>query len=360
MEKPERSSYTPLDFLEWKQTKSLELTPKFQRRSVWKSPARGYLIDTLMKGMPVPPIYLRRRQSDDFKRTIREVIDGQQRISAVIDFVEGKYALSKGLSGSSKARKFKDLSTTEQDAIRGYSFICEVISGVSDEEVLQMFARLNTYSVQLSAQELRNGRFFGPFKQTAYTLAFQHVEFWRKNKIFSEQKIARMLEAEFTSELLIAMIGGMQDKKKSIDDFYTKYDEEFPESKSISSRFKATVDQISNTFGDDLAKTAFKRTPLFYSLFCAVYHHSYGLPGEDLDSPHTKLNESQKQGLRDSVLRLSEALTEHEEAVKAGETPQTPKRISLFVTASLRQTDNIQPRKIRFNVIYKGAFQGLH
>ena len=359
MEKPERSAYSPLDFIEWKKTKALELTPKFQRRSVWKSPARGYLIDTLIKGMPVPPIYLRRRQSDDFKHTVREVIDGQQRISAVIDFIEGKFALRKGLNGAKKAMKFSELSNADQDAIREYSFICEVISGVSDEEVLQMFARLNTYSVQLSAQELRNGKWFGVFKQTAYQLAFEHVEFWRSTRIFSEQKIARMLEAELTSELLIAMDDGMQDKKKSIDSFYEKYDEEFEGATRLSTRFKAVIDDINDSMSGELQETVFNRTPLFYSLFCAVYHYRFGLPKEELKTPKARLGETQRQNLRDTIIRLSEGLVSYQDELKAGKQPEVSKRLLIFINASLRQTDNIQPRSIRFIHIYKTAFQGL-
>ena len=50
-------------------------------------------------------------------------------------------------------------------------------------EVLEVFARLNTYSVALNKQELRNGRFFGLFKQSMYQLAYEHLEFWRRQRI---------------------------------------------------------------------------------------------------------------------------------------------------------------------------------
>ena len=73
--------------------------------------------------------------------------------------MDGKYALSKSLNAPYKGRPFSKLSDDEQDAIRQFSFISEVMHGVSDADVLQIFARLNTYSVKLNAQELRNGRF---------------------------------------------------------------------------------------------------------------------------------------------------------------------------------------------------------
>ncbi len=56
MQKPDRSSFTALNFLDWQETGNLILTPKFQRRGIWKTPARSYLIDTILRGMPVSPV----------------------------------------------------------------------------------------------------------------------------------------------------------------------------------------------------------------------------------------------------------------------------------------------------------------
>jgi uncharacterized protein with ParB-like and HNH nuclease domain len=226
MPQPERSVYTPQDFLQWREGKSLELTPKFQRRGVWNAAARSYFIDTLLRSMPVPPIYVRGVQAKETDRLVREVIDGQQRVSAVLDFIDGKYRLSSSLAASWAKKSYKDLTPTERQTILHHSFSTEIFRGISDLEVLEIFARLNTYSVPLNNQELRNGKFFGLFKQSMYDLAYEHLEFWRTQRIFSERSIARMLEVELVSELSIAQIDGMQDKKKSIDEFYGRFEEE--------------------------------------------------------------------------------------------------------------------------------------
>jgi len=201
MTKSERSNYTSLDFVAWDDTKSLVLTPKFQRRGVWTDAARSLLIDTLIQGMPVPPIYLRVRQSEDKKRIIREVVDGQQRVASILKFVRDEFKLSKSLNKDWAGNRFSELSPEHQDQIRQYSFNCEIFQAVSDKDILDVFTRLNSYSIPLNKQELRNGRFFGYFKQSAYDLAHDYLEFWRKNGIFGERSIARMLEVEFTSEL---------------------------------------------------------------------------------------------------------------------------------------------------------------
>jgi hypothetical protein len=351
MQKPERSSYTPLDFLDWQESGTLVLTPKFQRRSVWQTPARSYLIDTLIRGMPVPPIFLRVMQSEDKKRTVREVIDGQQRVAAVLDYLKGKYALSSNLGTPYAKKYFDELIPEYQDSIRGYAFMCEVFSGVGDSEVLQIFSRLNTYSVPLNAQELRNGRFFGPFKQTAYSLATEHLEFWRRDRIFTEQSIARMNEVELVSELMILELDGLQDKKKSIDAFYESYDEQFTERRRVEERFRSVIDSITEALKETLPISEFRRVPIFYSLFAAVFHRMYGMPKEDLPTGRAaRLLKSEMEKLQDTVLTLSEKLAQ---ARQEEEIPQAYER---FVNACLRQTDNIRPRQIRFNEVYRRAF----
>lgn len=350
MERPERSVYTPNDFLEWREGQVLTLVPKFQRRGVWKPPAKSFFIDTLIRGMPVPPVYLRLTQSGERKRVVREVVDGQQRISAVLDYMDGKYALSRTLDSPYAGKWFSELNADQQDAIRHFSFICEVFHGVSDREILEVFARLNTYSVPLNAQELRNGTYFGYFKQTAYQLAYEHLEFWRRRSIFSDQMIARMAEVELTSEMLIAELDGLQDKKKSIDRFYANYDEEFKERKSVETRFRAVIDMIDRSLGDSLQESEFRRRPLFYSLFCAVYQRAYGLPKCALPTPKKQLGEAEGRGLKTAISDLSEVIS------AARFKKPVPGRYSSFVLACLRQTDNIQPREVRLNVLYKKAF----
>jgi hypothetical protein len=347
--KPDRASYTALDFLGWRETNSLKVAPEFQRRSVWGRPAKAFLIDTLLRGLPVPPIYLRVRQDKQKSRLVREVIDGQQRISAVIDFIDGRFRLLPSSDARWASKEFDELDERDQDLIRTYPFFCEVFHSISDAQVLEVFARLNTYSVQLNAQELRNGRYFGYFKQTAYGLAHEHVEFWRRNRILTEQGIARMQDAELVSELMIMEMDGLQDKKASINRFYADHDDSFPEQQRVVDRFRATIDAIADAV-DFLAETEFRRRPLFYSLFGAVYHRRFGVSGVELATPKKPLNENERRGLRETVADLTEVL------IQVRQDAPVPDRWVPFVNASLSQTDNIQPRRTRLKQIYELAF----
>ena len=49
-------TYSINDFIEWDDRGQLEISPKFQRRSVWSPQAKSYLIDTILKDKPLPKI----------------------------------------------------------------------------------------------------------------------------------------------------------------------------------------------------------------------------------------------------------------------------------------------------------------
>ena len=82
-----KTVYKVSDFLSWQRAGSLTLSPKFQRRPVWPAGAKSYLIDSIVRGIPVPIIFLRQRTNLETLEPQREVVDGQQRLRTIITFV---------------------------------------------------------------------------------------------------------------------------------------------------------------------------------------------------------------------------------------------------------------------------------
>jgi len=83
-----KTQYKVSDFLNWYKAGLLILSPKFQRRSVWRPGAKSYLLDTIVRGYPIPIIFLREKKTD--LKTLehkREVVDGQQRIRTMLSFI---------------------------------------------------------------------------------------------------------------------------------------------------------------------------------------------------------------------------------------------------------------------------------
>src|ERR1017187_2536928 len=111
--------YRISDFVEWHKQKRLDLNPDFQRGSVWSPAARTFLIDTILRQLPVPKVYLRTKIDVVTKHAIREVVDGQQRMRAILDFANDGFALSKR-AGEFFGLKYSTMTVEQQEHFLSY------------------------------------------------------------------------------------------------------------------------------------------------------------------------------------------------------------------------------------------------
>ena len=244
------------DFLSWQRAGSLELSPSFQRRPVWSAGAKSYLVDTIVRGLPVPVIFLRSVPSDAVRfEPKREVVDGQQRIRTLISFIapdlltdlnptRDKFTVQRNHNRELAGKTFDQLDPAIQQRMLDYEFSVHVFpSDTDDREILQIFARMNATGVKLNAQELRNAEFFGIFKTTMYELAAEQLSRWRNWGVFSEYNIARMEEVELTSEFAMLMLTGISKKEQAaIKATYRRYEDHFAEGGEVARRFHSVMD----------------------------------------------------------------------------------------------------------------------
>lgn len=344
--------YSVNDFLSWDERRELVLQPRFQRRDVWSPKAKSHLIDTILRGLPIPIIFIRQNVDPQQRKTIREVVDGQQRLRAVISYTKDEFPIVKSQSPSFGGRKFSQLPQDAQQRFLNYEFSVVLLEEVSDADVLDIFARLNTYAQKLTAQELLNAAHFGEFKQTVYSLGYEHLEFWRKNGILIDRQIMRMAEAELTTELLVVMLTGIQHRRNKIKDLYESKDDDFPEKHRVTKEFKSVIDALASCLGDGLRDTIFARRVLFYSLFCAFYHIMYGIPKTPevgSGKKYDQLPQSTLQKIKDSLIALSR---------KYKSAPADPD-ISKFIAASQKATGDKEQRITRVKVIVDHFRQAL-
>lgn len=311
-------NYSVRDFEEWMERGELVLTPKFQRRDVWNPKARSYLIDTIVRGKPIPKLYMRQNVNPTTRRTLREIVDGQQRLKTVLAFIKDGFKISRSHHETFGGKYFSGLDSGTQNDILKYEFVVDLLQDVPDNEVYDVFARINTYSEKLKAQELRNAKWFGDFKSSVYLLATEFVTFLEHNKVFTPKQILRMAEAELISELLLAMEEGIREGKKNvIDKAYDNYDDRFPNRRRHEKRFRETIDAIGGVAGEDLADLKFRGTRLFYPLFCSVYHMLHGLPR--LQAPRQAIRSSEYPKLKTVLEQVDELVGKVDAAVRENE-----------------------------------------
>ena len=147
----------------------LDLDPEFERRDRWETARRSRLIESFLLNIPVPPVFL---GESDYGQYV--VIDGRHRISALVDFVNDKYALT-GLDilYEANGQKFSDLDMAMRRSLMSRTTIRAVIlDRLSDPDMkFEVFARLNTGGVPLNSQELRNAVYQGPFNRLTVELS---------------------------------------------------------------------------------------------------------------------------------------------------------------------------------------------
>jgi hypothetical protein len=193
--------------------------------------------------------------------------------------------------------------------------------------------------VPLNDQEKINAEYVGVFKQKIDALSKIHLVYWEENKILTKQQIARMKEVELTVELVGAMLRGLQDGKRIVRTLYNEFDDEFIQHEYIKPRFGEILGLIEEIFSSDLASLEFKRPPLFYSIFAAIYDLKYGFSSNGEVMPKI-LNSANLDEAKQELFKLNQALLGKEYD-----------KFKAFVTASKSSTDKINSRKIRHSTL---------
>lgn len=152
----------------------LLIQPNYQRKYVWDKKKASLLIESILMNIPIPIVYLAATQDEKIN-----VIDGQQRLTSIFSFIDGKFPDGKvfNLAGLTvltelKGKTFKDLDESLQNKIIDYSIRTITFTADSDPDLqYEIFSRLNTGSVALNSQELRNCIYRGKFNEFIKELA---------------------------------------------------------------------------------------------------------------------------------------------------------------------------------------------
>ncbi|PHS00186.1 MAG: hypothetical protein COA80_03000 [Leeuwenhoekiella sp.] len=277
MKKFDTRVYSVSDFVEWESAGLLDLSPEFQRRSVWSEKAKSYLIDTIIRGKPIPKVLI--TQELKGTRNIRVVVDGQQRLRAILEFMDDGFKISKAHNPEFAGKTYSTLNEEKQHEILKYEIGVDLLFDATYPDILDIFARLNTYSVRLNNQEQLNAKYLGFFKQTAYNLGYEYVGYWVDSGILTKAQVSRMSEATLSSDLLVALVDGVQ-SNKNISTFYKKFEDDEGDLDNIQNQFHKIMSVIGEIYSpSDLKNTNFSRIHLFYSLFCAIAHCLYSVNG---------------------------------------------------------------------------------
>ena len=165
----------------------IDLNPAWQRGPAWKQPRQVLLLDSILRGMDIPKVYLRKLTHGPFSH---DAVDGQQRLRAIWLFHAGDFSLTHSevlppIEGEEvQGKKFGDLTPKLRDRFVAFKVSVGEITASRPEEIRNLFARLQM-GVSLNPAELRNAM-DGPLRYSIDSTARLHP-FFHECKISSDR-----------------------------------------------------------------------------------------------------------------------------------------------------------------------------
>ncbi|MFE0789962.1 DUF262 domain-containing protein [Streptomyces mutabilis] len=332
-------TFTIAEFLKWNDDDELNLNPIFQRGPVWAGPARSYLIDSIIRGYPIPKLLLRTSIDRDTRRTVRDVVDGQQRLRTIIEFAAGKFALT-AKAEEYKGYRYVDLSDEEKDSFLAYKLTCEQLINASDDDVLEVFLRINSYAVPVNGPELRNARFDTVFASHVKQLSHAIRHMWQLGTLSPRERV-RMVDHSTVAEILGYLINGVTE---GADANITKLYEQQMTTPVSELPSEADFIDIMTTVEDllqDFKGEAIVARPQFLMLCAAVIYAKGKLPPGRLDFSRVEAPEAM---LKDRV-KIIKALGDLNTAIDTPAEDLDPRALPFIeARSSSQRMSSRQPR----------------
>lgn len=234
--------------------KQIDLKPKYQRRFRWDEARKSKLIESFLMNVPVPPIFL---NEDAYGRY--SVIDGKQRLTAISDFLNDRFAVTglkifKEING----KRYSELDEEMQSMLSTRPTLrAVIILRQSDPDIkFEVFERLNTGGIRLNAQEIRNSTFTGSLNDLILELSdsrkfhnLLRIKDKSKSPIYKEMKDAELVLRYFT------FVDGWRNFSGGIASSMNNYmsDNRHIEAASIEDlryKFNSAIEKVDAAFGE--------------------------------------------------------------------------------------------------------------
>lgn len=312
----------------------LEMSPPFQRNPVWTEKQKSFLVDSVLNGYPIPEIYIQEKINADGKAKYI-IVDGQQRIRSVLEFLSGDYEIAASESEKWATCTFDDLREEDKKNFYSYKFVVRTLPDITDDEIRSIFQRINKNNVALNAQELRQSTYSGEFIKLMNYISDK--EYWKDFGIFTTDKVRRMLDVEYISELTISLLNGPQNKKDKLDYYYMMYETEFNDSRFVETVFDKVCLELCHLL-PDIKKTRWYRLIDFYTLFLVMAEHEDNIP----------FSKDKREKIRAKLLDFSSNLNRYQK--KEDDNDTYTDNIILYASG-IRNSSDLNSRKNRFSAL---------
>jgi hypothetical protein len=221
--KPSVTNPTVADIYQEIDQGKLVLRPDFQRKFVWTHEHQEAFIDTMLNGLPFPEIYVCEGDVDVQRlRTTRLVIDGQQRLTTIRNYIEGKHDRP-----FLKVPTYQQLSTDQKRDFASYQIVMRDLGKVDEETTREIFRRINLTKFKLDDVEIHNAIYDGQFIQAAkYVLENVNLE---QYGVLRESEFSRMADLHFILLVMATLEnGGYFAQDREVEPKVAAFNDEYP------------------------------------------------------------------------------------------------------------------------------------
>ncbi|MBP8785008.1 MAG: DUF262 domain-containing protein [Synergistaceae bacterium] len=252
----------------------------YQRRKVWVEQDKVRLIETILMDLIIPEVFFWPAILDpETGETVTHIVDGQQRITSIVDFLSGgteefrltsKHLLDSTVRENCSDRSFVELETEHKNKIWSYDIsIVNIDRSFTIENITGMFYRLNLTDYSLNPQEKRNSTEseFGEMSKALSTM-----DFWKNHKVFSSLDARRMGDVAYCCSIYILAAEGIIDQTngKKINDYYDDFASSFDEDVVLTKKIENAMD-IIDKLCDKTTFSFISKKAQMYTLFSFVF-----------------------------------------------------------------------------------------
>ena len=256
----------------------LRVNSTYQRSNkIWPLAARSFLIETILLGFPIPKLSLFAQTDRISRKTIRDIVDGQQRTTAIHDFFAGTLRLSRTIDFAGAAgRTYEELDPEFQDRFLAYSLAIDEFVNTTDAEIREVFRRINSYVVALNPEEQRHARWQGHFKWYIYHLSHMSDTVLSDMGVLTQRQLVRMQDMKLFAEVTHAFREGFRTtNKKLLDRLYSHNDGHFDQADDYTTWIAGALDQLLDM--RRLWHTPLVKPYCTYSFLLAAIHATHDL-----------------------------------------------------------------------------------
>lgn len=198
--------------------------PRFQRKLVWKKQHKINFIETILLNYPFPEIYIAPGELDSNTLTYSDiVVDGQQRTTTIVNYIEGKDIFSQS---SKKIKPFRSLSETEKRMFLNFEVSIRYLKNATNDQIKNIFQRINSSEYSLNQIEKHHAQYSDSefmlfakqiieteideemidYKINPDNRKLLHSFFVKESQIFSSNDLDRMLALQYIMTLIATML----------------------------------------------------------------------------------------------------------------------------------------------------------